>query len=298
MSYSIQAGHSWAPPKQLKPQQLDELLRAEIGWTEVASGLARILFGYFLLAVCIFLVVFVIVYSAVSTVTQATAAPRPGNTPPKEDLLLMWVIGLGLGMAGLLAIFTYIQIFVGKVRCVIHTPERCGARWFIFICMLTITIGPVLGSLNSVAVNLSVDTPEKKMQLRKELIESMRRGDDTQTTVLAEIKRTLNVTQIASMLVSLGTTIFFVLFIRSIGSCFQEKLLIVMSDLYLVFSTLLVVFSVYQVVFGGLTRGMLLLVAVLGIGGLVSIIWYIVLVIFARIVIVNRLKRVRSPLEA
>jgi hypothetical protein len=86
--------------------------------------------------------------------------------------------------------------------------------------------------------------------------------------------------------------------VRSIGTCFQERPLIILSDLYLVFSTLLMAFTVYHVVFAGLNRGMVLLLAVLGIGSLVSVLWYVVLVIYARIAILTRLARIRSPLEA
>ncbi len=288
MSYSIQSGQPWSPHYR-KAETPDELLRAELGWQDVASGLSKILFGYGLLAVNFLIIVGLIAY-----VVLSNSAPRRPNA--QDAIVAMWVLYLGIGIVGLLSIYTYAQIFIGKCRCAIHAPERCGARWYIFACLLCIVVGPVVGTINSIAVQSSVSTPEKKQKLRDELLQKAQ-GQGGDSGVLAEIRRSFTITQIASALVSMSTTVFFVLFLRAIGACFEERLLIQMTDFYLMFSALLMGFTIYLLCATRLDASFLVVLVVLGVGGLIGAAWYLALVVYTRLVILSRLAKLRSPLD-
>jgi hypothetical protein len=292
MSYSIQ---NWQPRSAPYQPQLhgDALLRHELGWSDVASGLARILYGYFLLFVIVAIWVFMTVALAYTVANTATTPrPRANAGPPIQ---VWWILGLGGGIIFLMSIYAYIQLFVGKVRCAIHAPERCGARWFIFACLLTIIVGPAMSMIDW--VNAQVNPPS--VQKQREQLRELERidGQNNPDALLDFLRRNITVTQIAGMLISMATTVFFVLFLRSIGTCFEESRLTVMADLYLMFSALLYGFTIFLVFFAGFNQSTLLILGGLAIGALASIAWYIGLVVYTRILILNRITKLRSPLE-
>jgi hypothetical protein len=287
MSYSIQSRQPWSPQIH-EDEPVENILRFEIGWKDVASGLGKILFGYFMLVLTLGIVVGLVLYLA------ATAMARRPNA--QDIILAMWVCYLGFGIVFLLGLYTYIQIIVGHVRCAIHSPERCGARWFIFACILCVVVGPWMGTINSVQMQMSTDTAEKKQKLRQELIQHFH-GQTAEDGVLAEIRRGLSITQIASALISMASSLFFVLFLRSIGSCFQETRLTVLADLYLVFSAMLMSMTFYTTFFTRFNQSTVWVFAAIGVGGLVSAGWYIGLLIYCRVLILTRMNNLRSPLE-
>jgi hypothetical protein len=289
MNQSIQSRIPWLPQFQ-QAETSEDQLRSELGWTEVASGLGKILYGYFLLAVNGLIVVGLLIYLISSTV----AARKPN---PHDAILAMWIFYLGMGIVGLLSIYTYVNIFVGKCRCAIHAPERCGARWYIFACLMCIVIGPVLSIVNSVAAPTTVVATENKEKLRSEMLQQLQ-SQDGESTVLSELRRRCTVMQIISVLVSLSTTVFFVLFLRAIADCFEEKRLTIMIDAYLIFSSLLLGYTIFMVTATKFDQSLLLILIILGVGGLISAGWYVAMVVYARTLILTKVANVRSPLEA
>lgn len=291
MSQSIQ---SWQP-RQAYQQVLagDELLRSELGWKEVASGLAKILYGY-----CLILVVGLIFIVMTLLLAYFTAPPARGQSavPIQRNIAMWWTLGLGLGSMFLLSLYTYIQIFVGKVRCAIHAPERCGARWFIFACILTIVVGPVLSTIESVSAQINAPSAAKQEEELRQLQRQLGSDGDMEGFV-GFLRGRITVTQIVGALVSMGTSVFFVLFLRAIGNCFEESRLTVMADLYLMFSALLMGFTIFLVFFAGFNRSTLLIAGVLGLGGLISLAWYFGLIVYTRCLILNRIASLRSPLD-
>jgi hypothetical protein len=288
MSQSIQSRIPWLSQFQ-QPDTAEEQLRSELGWTEVASGLGKVLYGYFLLAVNGLIVVGLLIYLISSTV----AAKKPNA---HDAILAMWIFYLGIGIVGLLSIYTYVNIFVGKCRCAIHAPERCGARWYIFACLMCIVIGPVLSIVNSVAAPTTVVTADKKEKLHQELVQQLQ-GQEGESLVLGELRRRCTVMQVISALVSLSTTIFFVLFLRAIANCFEEKRLIVMNDMYLIFSSMLLGYTIYMLTAAKFDQNMILVLIPLGAGGLISAGWYVAMLVYTRTLILTKVAAVRSPLE-
>lgn len=289
MSYSVQSGGAWAP---YGTQQIatEDLLRHEMGWTDVASGLAKILFGYFLIFVNVMLILFLVVFLAFN-------AHSMSNPNSKTAIIAMWVLFLGCGIIFLLSLYTYVTVFVGKCRCAIHAPERCGARWYIFACMLCIVIGPVMGFFDTASAMLG-PTNAQKDAMKSKMFQRVDQQEKDAEAVLAELRKSIGVTQIAGALVSLATTVFFVLFLRSIGNCFEDSRLSSLSDLYLMFTALLMGFTIFLVFFAGLDRSTWVVLLILGIGGLVSIAWYIGLIVYTRCLILYKLENLGSPLEA
>jgi hypothetical protein len=268
------------------------MLRFELGWKDVASGLAKILFGYFLIVAAVMLLVFMLVFVAFNTVAASNA--KGANVVAQANIANMWTLGLGCAVLFLLSLYTYIQILTGKVRCAIHAPERCGARWFIFVCILTIIVGPVMGAIDSVSVSMDASSAKKQKEMQRILQDS---GPENADAVVTVLRSQITVTQIASILISMCTSIFFVLFLRSIGSCFAERRLIVLADLYLGFTVMLMGFTIFLIYFAGFNQSTLLILGALILGGLASLAWYVGLLIYTRILILTKLENLRSPLE-
>lgn len=117
-------------------QDLNESLRVEKAWGEVASGLGRVLMGY---AVLVFglMVASALLYSSIQ--------PLLANKTMKIEH--MWFFYAGLAVAKLTGLAAWGLIIAGQWRCLMSSSERNGAKWVIFMCMTCVVMGPVLHML-------------------------------------------------------------------------------------------------------------------------------------------------------
>lgn len=115
---------------------LNQSLRNEKAWAEVAGGLGKVLLGY---------VALVFGYLVAAAFFYSCYAPILNNKPVKIEHVWYFYIGSAISMVtGLLA---WGLILAGQWRCLMNSPERQGARWIIFFCMTCVVMGPVLHML-------------------------------------------------------------------------------------------------------------------------------------------------------
>ena len=121
-------------------QELNDALRSESTWSDVSSGLGKILLGYFCYAFG------VIVAGAC---VGAAIVPLVNNKPLKLEH--MWMFYIGAGIMKVTGLFSWITIMGGKWRCLMNTAERYGAKWVIFFCITCVFMAPILSVVASFA---------------------------------------------------------------------------------------------------------------------------------------------------
>lgn len=119
-------------------REINDSLRAEKSWNDVASGLGRVLMGY---AVLVFGIVTasVLLYSALQPLL---------STPPKRMTIEhTWLFYGGLAISKITGLAAWGLIIAGQWRCLMSSSERNGAKWIIFMCMTCVVMSPVLHML-------------------------------------------------------------------------------------------------------------------------------------------------------
>jgi len=248
--------------------------RFEYGWLDVQSGFAKILQGYAVLigglGFCAFLIV-----ASVTQIAHLTPAV-------KMPLGSLWLFYLGIGLSAVIAPVGYGLIAVGKWRCLMSAPERFHCRWLMFACMSCVLMGPAL-NLTSSFTGLQT-APELKG------------GPEGFKKV--EFTKLGGAMQIASGILALGSLVLFVLFLRGIARCFEDRERIQLNNLYLVVLTAIVAASVYA----GFHVTEIInikpdVLAVLGVGWLLAFVGHVFLIMSMKTCIRNGLARMRAPLD-
>jgi hypothetical protein len=272
MSDLVESAHSSREPIHAPPSGPAPVGEHELGWDGVASGLTRILIGYGLLMLQLFLLVALIYYMITSMPTTLQAAST-------TDLAVTTaVVTAGLGAIGLASLFSCIMIFTGKCRCAVNSPELGGARWLIFCCILCLAAGTLLGLATSI------------------LGPSSARGvyeAKTQAELFTKMQPP-TVQEIAASALNLTATVLFVLFLRAIGQRFESQGLMMMADLYLFASAIVIGVTVQFLYFTDKPFANLWMLVGLGIAWVVLGLWYIILIVVARLVLAAELARPRS----
>jgi hypothetical protein len=256
------------------PNAPNNPLRIEYGWREVSGALTKILLGYFILVVgciaggCVFVVAL--------RGRELEILPRGVSKNTTE--LLMILGGLLLGLSSLIS---YGMVMVGKWRCLMSAPERRAAKWLMFTCILCMLVGPVMHAMFSVGGG-GADN-----------FRALKKGQDGVEDI--KFEATGAVLQLVGLAISLSSTVLFVLFLRAVGSCFNNKFLVNSIHLYLLYLALLIGGTVKV----ALTGPKILLkpdvVMALSLGWVGFAVGYLVIIIATRICILNGLSRVQSP---
>ena len=262
----------------------DDPLRMEKTWGDVVSGLDRILVGYLVLLLCALGVGFLVV-----VVLDHVHIMQTGTQEEKENsaILGLWVIYLGFGLVGIAILISSWVILVGKVRCAYSVADRYGARWFIFACLVCLATGPILNMAISIGLRL---TDEEISIIRTAIAE----GKDPIPMMLTS---RLGVLNILLSSISIAGSIFFVLFLRSVGRCFNDNVLTTMVDFYLFFHLMVISASTlfYMQMFNNIYSLMISLGILIGM--VVTGLWYIVLIFYTRVRIQTCLSNMKSPLD-
>jgi hypothetical protein len=259
--------------------ELNERLRMETGWDDVASGLARILIGYAVFLFGTLIGVTLVVVSAYGWLFGEGA--RPNRLP---SISTLWQFYIGLGILSVVGTFGYIIIMSGQWRCLHGSSERHGARWLMFFCLTALLAGP---TINGASFWGGVRRyPE------------LRRGyaglDQLQFTVAGKHM------QLASVGAFALYSILFMLFLRAVARCHGSPGHVVLVNIGLLFVTLLVAATGY--VAYQLFKGEVIVEEVdvriwVGGGWLLCFAFYLFLIGSIRSCIINSLARVRSPLD-
>jgi hypothetical protein len=117
---------------------LNERLRMETGWGDVASGLSKVLFGYgvlFLGTAIGFGLVAMGMWGMGVIQEGAKKVAKPSNEA-------LWQLYLGLGILSVIGLISYCIIVGGQFRCMMGAAERHGCRWFMFVCIACLFLGP------------------------------------------------------------------------------------------------------------------------------------------------------------
>jgi hypothetical protein len=232
-------------------------LRFELGWTEVRRGLGLILRGYFLLIGA------AVVLGIAIGVALSLSPQQRAKIPWQIREIALW---LGLGLFGIVAIYCYGCIVVGHWRCLMNAPERRGARWLMFGCLTCILAGPGL----NLASNLTGVEKQPKLE----------RGING----LKEIKMSKEaaIMQVGSAVVQVLGSVLFILFLRAVANCFEDRARVVLVDLYLVFSVVLLIATLYMAFKAGDFEALFRYALVLGLGWLANFAAYLIVVIVVR----------------
>jgi hypothetical protein len=247
-------------------------LRHEYGWHEVAKGLNRILLGYFIL-----LVGFVILGVSFGLLAAGLATKHKD----KSLALLFEVLCLvGALAVCALSLWSYKIILWAKWRCLKHCPERCGAKWMIFACIIGIAMGPAMNFF------CSMGGVKRSAVLSK----------GPQGFKMPEFDTSTRYMQAACSSIALASWALFMGFLRAAANCFNDRARAFQVFLWLCFFGLLWV-STFFLVFANprlLFQPVVLLW--LGLGWILAFIWHLLLIFLVRCSITYRLELIQQPL--
>jgi hypothetical protein len=158
-------------------------------------------------------------------------------------------------------------------------PERYHAKWLMFACMTCIIMGPALNVASSIA--------------------GVKRGPNflRANGPGIEVSEFGGLMILASSVISLGSMVFFLLFLRAAARCFENSSLVTMAELLLGFNLLLVV-GVLFLRFN--SPQILLRIEVLSVlcgASLLCLVWFLVLIVKVRALINESLSQIKSPLD-
>lgn len=270
---------SYAIYDQERPLSTNDHLRGEPGWSEVRSGLGKILWGYLIIIGGSMLGGGLIAVAVIHLI-KTLGAIRPGQAPRNFDINFLWFFYLGLGALCLVGLFGYASIVVGHWRCLLNVPERKGARWLLFTSITCLLMGPALNFFAGFSM-------EKGLELGK--------GPGG----LAEIRFTpfAQKLQIAGAVTGLASMVCFMLFLRATALCFDDHARAGHVVAYLIYLGLLLIGSLY-VGFGRIPPAKTIPILIgLAVGSLISFIWYLCIIAGIRNCISEGLKQVKSPLD-
>jgi hypothetical protein len=274
--------------ERLLASQAEGELLAETGWEEVSKGLLRILFAHLLLIGTIVLFV-VVLFFAGSEVDVA----NPGS---KVTTLLV-VAMLGLTLVFGMAIISAGMIIYGQWRCLMFAPERCGAKLLMFGVLFCTITGPAL----SISFGVSHwGTPPPRAAKVKKLSANdflQERAEFYRDNLTAQT--TSGYVEIACAGLGALANLMFILFLRSVARCWDDRVRILIVDLYLGFALLLYGAGVY--LFIGNPQMILIhpeYLLYLGAGWVLEFFWYLFLLVLISTGITIGVANKRSPLDS
>jgi hypothetical protein len=261
---------------ELTPE-MNEQLRMEIGWSEVAGGLGQILLGYltFFLANAIGIGLILIALYGIPDGTSKLQRMRA------VDNASLWECYIGMAIAALGTLFAFILIAGGQFRCMMGSAERKGARWLMFFCVTCLFIAP--------ALNIAAGAAFTQRGL----------NFDRGARMFTEMKftQTGQHLQLVGFGIGLLYPLTFLLFLRSCASCMHAKALTAVLSLFLVFALTVTGYTGYLIYNPIPTQASEMLARLLGYGWLGLLLGYLGLIFATRLCLLNTIRRVRSPLE-
>jgi hypothetical protein len=260
--------------QQLLDRELNECLTVELGWTEVAKGLTKILIGYGIwVAGTVFGMILVL-----APLIQAGFKLEHTRLGTGE----LWMFYGGLGVLSVIGIFSVGIIMGGKWKCMINAPERNTCRWLMFLCMAALAMSWAFSLLSSISgVKVAPEFSRGVIGLGR-----MR---------FSTAGMIFNITSVGLSTVYICC---FVLFLRAVAKCMDSRWLVRLVDLFLslfVPLNLATAFVTYSV----LTRDqqMIRFFPFIGLGWVACFVFWFVMIALVRRSILKTLERVRDPMS-
>jgi hypothetical protein len=244
----------------------------EFGWTEVTKGLYSVLGGY-LLSILNGL-------GSVILLWICTAGfRRPMHAVTGDDLTMLLVGGAVLFFSSLYSSYLVLR---GKWRCMVSAPERHSARWLMFASMLCICAGP---AVNFASRFVGAAAPPKvqsaDIEARSAIKAAALYAERLRDNDLAAYMR------LGGTIVAPFGPIFFVLFLRAVQRCLGNFLSARFIELYLLFLVLLTIGTI-SLILDSRVHIRADLLAILGLGWIVAMLWYFFLIVAAAMSITAR----------
>jgi hypothetical protein len=278
--------------QQFAPDEAELDGHLETGWMEVRRGLHNLLLGYLLCLFCLLLMGALVGFSL---------AELTSKNPTLSSGDVETVLFAGAAVLLLLGGYSLAVLVRAKWRCLMNASERYGAKWWMFSSILCLLATPALNFVSALA-------PAEKPEGMPKVARTAKRGTEEMAVgiLLREVEaykkaatlRDMTATgwmKLAGNVAGLLSTVFFVLFLRSVALCFEDTARARLAESYLVFVVLLFV-GMLWLLFGLMPRGISGLQVVLGLaaGQLLSMLWYFFLVINTSVCIAAGVERERQ----
>lgn len=256
--------------------QRPDPLQMEHGWRTVASGLAKILIGHLIWIIGVGAALTGIIVGFMMFLEEG------GDNADTAALKPSMIIFYGVIFLWLCSIISFFTILSGKWRCAINAPERGGAKWLVFACMLCILLGPTISILTGLT---SDDGLSKQVQVDRDGVAHLELGSPA------------TIMQIVGIVLGLAGTFFFVMFLRAVAGCFENFGLQKLTEIYLVAAAILIGLTLQLLIFVKEIRLASMLLLFVGLGWLLLGLWYLFLIFATRTTIMHGIANLRSPLE-
>jgi hypothetical protein len=261
-------------------------LRMEPGWYEVQKALWRILLGYLIM-------VFGVVVG-VAVIFMVIGLRAPDGPAWSVSQINQIAVMAGLGVVTIGGALGYMFIITGHWGCLMGTPDRLGARWLIFASLLCLVAGPVLNFTSGFA-----DTKKKPGVIEswrsKDYLISQRELDEW---TAMDFGTPQGYMRLIGSVMSYTSLLLFILFLRAIARCFEDRARMWLANLYLLFMIGLSSASLFlSLVSLKLLFAQPLIIVALGVGWLIAFIWYLLLVASVRVCVAHGMKHLPTPYE-
>lgn len=259
--------------QELLDRELNDCLRSELTWKDVAEGLTKILTGYFIwIAGNLFGLMLVLMPLIQVGFRIQTARLGIGQ---------LWMFYAGLGIISLSGLFACGTILTGKWRCILGASERNGCRWLMFFCMASLFMSVALSVLSSLA----------GVKVQPEFHRGVVGFQQMRFSTVGVIYN------LCTVGLSMAYTCAFALFLRAAAQCMDSRWHVRMVDLFLAFFVPLTLATVY-LIYKQLTSQELLLKPFLlvGAGWVVCYVFWLTMIALVRSCILKTIKRVREPM--
>jgi hypothetical protein len=228
-------------------------LRFELGWTEVRSGLGLIVRGYLLLIGA------AVLFATGTGIILSLSLQQRAKIPWQVREIGLF---LGLGLLGLASLYCYGCVIVGHWRCLMNVPERRGARWLMFGCLTCILAGPAL----NLASNLTGIEKGVKLERGLDGVKEFRMSKEGA------------IMQAGSAGVQALGLILFILFLRAVARCFEDRGRVFLVDVFMIFSAVVIVGTVYLVLQANDFETLMKHLLILGLAWLTNFLGYLIVI--------------------
>src|SRR5262249_9991523 len=136
---------------------------------------------------------------------------------------------LGMLLVSLASTIGYIIMLMGHFRCLVHTPERHGARWKMFVCITGIIMSPVLSFVAGFLGGTQMNDRPAVVKFQKKHMLAMQRGDPKVVDAMLDDEDFMGevfswrnphiVLNVASVILSVVSFVASLLFFRAVASC-------------------------------------------------------------------------------
>jgi hypothetical protein len=264
------------------PRPVTDPLDPALGLQDVRKGIIRIVLAYLTLFGAILAAAGLLWYCAIHV------GDGLSHTAAEEASTVLFA---GLLVLGLVSLFSLALIVRGKWLCLMNAPERYHARWLMFGSILCILLGPALNIASTfVAVDKEqsarISMAKKDPTVLIKQIEEYKKG--------AKALSTRAYTTLVGDFAGVLSSVFFVLFLRAVALCCNDRPRAILAEIYLLFTGVLVAGVIYFFINPTVFLARPALLIGLGIGWLFSALWYFLLIVSTIVCIGNILSQPRS----